>query len=115
MKSARYAISRHIPIFFDTELRGLYRYDQVAMLPPETASKPEGWGQRRAPYGKYREIVAIRFGQYDLTVSSPNESPPLGQVTLAYPDGEVAGPLDQETWRRIGRLIRNREGISDAA
>lgn len=110
MKSARYSLSRHLPEFFDTELRGLYRFDQITVLPPEDAPRPEGMSHlRRPPFGKYRELVAARFGPYDLSVYSPNERPPLGEVVLTYADGEISGPLDQATWQRLGAFIRNRE------
>jgi len=110
MKSARYALSRHLPVFFETELRGVYRFDEITVLPPEDAPRPEGMSPlRRPPYGKYRELVSARFGSYDLEVYSPNERPPLGEVVLKYPDGEISGPLDQVTWQRLGTFIRNRE------
>lgn len=110
IRSARNSLSRHLPIFFDTELRGLYRYDDAQKLPPESAPHPEGMSAlRRPPYGKYRELVEIRFGPYDLSVFSSNERPPLGEVVLIYADGEISGPIDQATWQRLGAFIRNRE------
>lgn len=117
MKTARFGLSRHIQAFFETELCGLFRFDQVTIRPPESAAHPVGLHPlRRPPFGRHREIVEIRFGQYDLAVSSPNEKPPLGEIVLSHPDGEETGPLDYVTWQRIGSLIRNREReISNAA
>lgn len=112
MKSARYGLSRHIQAFFDIELRGIFRFDQAAVAPPEEAPRGELPGMSR-PFGKYREIVAIQFGQYDLSVASSNEKPPLGEVMLSCPDGKEFGPLDQVTWQRLGAFIRKQEGKSD--
>lgn len=110
MKSARYGLSRQLQTFFETELCGLYRFDQAEFLPPEEAARPEGWSHlRRPPYGKWRERIEVRFGVYDLSAASSNESPPLGEIKLASPEGEVSGPLDHETWRRMGEFIWNRE------
>lgn len=116
MKSPRHGLSRHLQVFFETELCGRYRFDRVAFLPAEKAPLPEGWSPlRRSPFGKWRELVAIRFGIYDLSVASPNETPPLGEIRLVHPDGEEYGPLDTATWQRIGKFIREREEISNAA
>lgn len=110
MKSARHGLSRHLLAFFETELCGLFRYQDAELMPAEDAPLPAGWSPlRRPPHGKYRELVAVRFGVYDLSVASPNECPPLGKITLAHPSGDEYGPLDDSTWKRIGAFIRNRE------
>lgn len=110
MKSARFGLSRHLQVFFETELCGLYRFDEIQILPAEDAPRPEGWSVlRRAPFGKYRELITIRFAMYELSVASPNENPPLGEITLIHPDGEERGPLDHATWKRIGAFIRERD------
>lgn len=115
-KSARLGLSRNLLAFFETELCGLFRFDQVKFLPPEDASRPIGWSAlRRPPFGKYRELISIQFGPYDLSVASPNEAPPLGEIILTHPDGHEVGPLDQTTWQRIGLLIRNNERVLYAA
>lgn len=109
-KSARFGLSRHLQAFFETELCGLYRFDQVVILPAEKAPLPEGWSPlRRSPFGKYRELIIVRFAMYELAVSSPNEKPPLGEITLEHPDGREYGPLDHATWQRIGKIIRERD------
>lgn len=117
MKSPRVGLSRHIQVFFETELCGRYRFDEVVFLPPEEAARPAGWSPlRRPPFGRHRELVAIQFGAYDLSVASPNEKPPLGEILLVHPDGREYGPLDEATWKRLGNLIRTREGdLSHAA
>lgn len=115
-KSARFGLSRHLQVFFETELRGRFRFDEISFLPAEPAPLPDGWhALRRPPFGKYRELIAIRFGQYDMSVASPNEKPPLGEIMLVYPGGQEYGPLDSITWQRIGAFIREREEIEHAA
>jgi hypothetical protein len=118
MKSARFGLSRHIQIFFETELCGLFRFDQIEFLEPEDAPRPPGMSVlRRPPFGKHREIVAVQFGAYNLSVCSPNEAPPLGEIVLTIRDGHTErGPLDETTWKKIGEFIRTRErDISNAA
>lgn len=111
MKSARFGLSRHVQVFFETELCGLYRFDQIEIMMPEDAPRPEGWSVlRRPPFGRHREVITVRFGLYELSVLSPNEAPPLGEVVLELPgDEKVSGPLDEATWKRIGTTIRDRE------
>ena len=94
----------------ELELRGLYRFDDVAFMPAEPAILPDGWPEyRRPPLGKYRELVLIRFGLYDLEVQSPVCHPPLGLIMLTHADGVETGPLDSTVWKRIGKFIRHRE------
>ena len=117
MKSPRIGLSRHVQVFFETELLGLYRFDQAEFAVTEEAPRPPGMSPlRRPPFGWHREIVEVRFGTYDLSVSSPNEAPPLGEIVLVHPDGEERGPLDDTTWKQIGTFIRTREkDLSHAA
>lgn len=110
MKAVRLGLSRHVQVFFETELCGLFRFDQVDFMQPEAAKVPTGWSPlRRPPFGKHREVVEVRFGTYDLSVASPNEVPPLGEVVLTHADGKERGPLDEATWKHIGSIIRERE------
>lgn len=103
--NGRAGLFRQLQQFFETELCGVYRWDGVAHFPAEKTNRVEG--ERPNAFGKLKEIVAVRFGDYDLTVFSPNEDPPLGWAMLNYPNGAVEGPLDQTTWARIGAFIRS--------
>lgn len=117
MKSPRLGLSRHVQVFFEVDLCGLFRFDQAEIDQPEQAELPKGWSPlRRPPLGKYREIVSVRFGVYNLRVSSPSEVPPLGEIVLIHPDGRESGPLDETTWKRMGAIVRAFErGEHDAA
>lgn len=112
MRSARFGLSRHLQVFFETELCGLFRFDQVEFMQPEAAPLPEGWSKlRRPPFGRNREKVEVRFGTYDLAILSPNEVPPLGEIVLTHAGGVERGPLDEATWKRMGTIIRERERV----
>ena len=111
MKSARYGLSRQLQAFFETELCGLFKFDAATILPPEPAPRPEGWSHlRRPPFGKFRELISVQFAQYNMEIASPNEKPPLGEISIFHHDGQESGPLDQTTWERIGAFVRKREG-----
>ena len=93
--------------FFEQELCDLGTWDDVVVKPGELAEK---WPHdRRNPYGNYKEIAAITFRDYELTVKSPFEAPPLGLVECRLGDQVESGPLDQTTWTRLGKFIRNNE------
>lgn len=96
----RVALCSHIRQFVDTELPGLYRFDDLEFMPPEKKSE--------RGRDKWRETAEVRFGPYNLTVSLPGEKPPLGLIELSYMGGNVTGPLDTATWNRIGERIRGR-------
>jgi hypothetical protein len=103
---ARVQLMRMLQGMFETHLRGLYRWGEVAFHVAEAADKPEG--KRKQAYGKFKEIVAIRFGDYDLTVESPNERPPLGHIVLTGPSGTIEiDSLDASALDQIGRRIRS--------
>jgi hypothetical protein len=105
--NGRAGLFRQLQVFFETELCGLYRWDQVAHFAAQRSDKIEG--ERPNAFGKLKEIVGVRFDNYDLTVFSPNEDPPLGWAMLNYPNDVIEGPLDQSTWARIGAFIRSQK------
>lgn len=83
-------------------------------MPVPLAEIPQG--KTRNPTGKYCEIVHVRFGVFDLEIASPEQTPPLGRVTLKSPDGIVEGPPDPETWKKIAaQIARNHEVKSNVA
>lgn len=112
--NGRLVLFRGLQVFFETELCGLYRWDQVAHYVPEH-SEPEP-GKRKNIYGKYKEIVVVRFGDYDLSVFSPNQDPPLGWIMLNHHHGDtlIEGPLDAVTWSKVGEFIKS-QAKKDAA
>lgn len=107
MIHARAALISHIRTFVETELAGLYRFDDIEHYTPET-SEPNG--KRVNPYGKFKEIAEVRFGNYHLAVKSSHEAPPVGSATLTFLGKRADGPLDAVTWRHFGTIIREREG-----
>jgi hypothetical protein len=93
---------------FETELRGVFSWDEVQHHVAEPAEPlPNG---RRNPLGKHKERVVLEFGRFRLEVSSPEEVPPLGKIEL-YSDGELRaqGPLDANVWARVGSVIKERQ------
>lgn len=110
MLHARAQLMRQVQTLFETHLRGLYRWGEVAILPPDEVDKVPG--QRRQAFGKYKEVVSVRFGIFDLTVESPNEWPPLGRVRLDGPETVEVSSLDASAWDRIGSIIKHHhEGV----
>lgn len=91
--------------FFERELCGAFRWDEVAHHMPEHAEKgPRG---KRNPLGKYRERIAMSFGDFQLEVASSEDAPPLGQIRLLERDElRVEGPIDTVTWAQAGRAIK---------
>lgn len=97
--------------FFEQELRDVCTWDQVKVLDAELAEREKY--DRRNRYGDHKEIAAVAFGDYEITVSSPFQAPPLGLVQCRHGDQEVeSGPLDQSTWTRLGKFIRDNEAGS---
>ena len=108
MIRARVQLMRLLQEMFEKHLRGLYRWGQVEFHVAEQAEKLPG--KSRQAFGKYREIVSIRFGDYDLVVESSNERPPLGHVILTGPTGTIEEQsLDGVVLDRIGQVIRNQQ------
>lgn len=106
MITARRALLAHVRVFVETELAGLYRYDDMAHHVPERSDAEAG--KRPNLYGKFREAVSVTFGNYQLTVESPHEKPPLGWVTLRCLGSIEEGPLDPVTWGILGSFVRQR-------
>lgn len=105
MLHARYQLMRLLQGFFETHLRGLYRWGEVKFHVAEEVDNPVG--QRRSPFGKFKEVVSVRFGPYDLTVESPNQSPPLGKITLIGPGAEFGeNSLDEAALGRCAAIIK---------
>lgn len=109
---------RHAQDFFNSDLIGLYRWDQVRIAPPELRSvlapnlpRAERRKQMEAREGggKYVEQERLRFGPWEILLYSAQERGPLGEVTLRDFDTSrelVTGPLDSATWNKIGEHIR---------
>ena len=90
---------------FERHLRGLYEWGKVDIHIPEEVEKLPG--QRRNAFGKFKEVVSIRLGIFDLTLESPNEAPPLGRITLDGPEGSIVEQsLDEIALDRIGAAIK---------
>lgn len=110
MIRSRVHICRQLQAFFETELRGLYQWGAVEILPSETALAPAGVKLNRRQ--KYRDAVVVVFGPFRIEVVSAAEAPPLGSVVLTGPGESYRGKIDAETWAACGSQIRstNTEG-----
>lgn len=104
---ARVSLFRHLQIFFETHLRGVYRFDQFVPYPAHDAT-PMETGKRRWEFGKTKEIVEGRIGDFEVLLASPLEVPPLGRVALRKINGQtmVTGPLDPATFERMGEALK---------
>lgn len=112
------ALLRHAQDFFNSDLIGLYRWDQVRIAPPELRSvlapnlppvERRKQMEAREGGGKYVEQERLRFGPWEILLYSAQERGPLGEVTLRDFDTSrelVTGPLDPATWKKIGEHIR---------
>lgn len=104
---ARSALFRHLRAFMETQTVGLFtvndtRHHVARPAEPQT-------GKRKFAFGREEEVVEVDFGDYELTIISPYQFPPLGRITLRWPGGEIDGPLDQSIFDRAGAAIRERE------
>lgn len=113
------ALLRHAQDFFNSDLVGLYRWDRVAIDPPEKRQalapnlppvERRKQMEAREGGGKYVERERLRFGDWEILLYSAQERGPLGEVTLRQAGGVevrdlVTGPLDPATWRKIGDYI----------
>lgn len=93
--------------FVEQELSGLGTWNDVTPLDGELAEL--GPYNRRNPLGRFKEIAAITFRDYEITIKSPQESPPLGLISWQYHHLVDQGPIDQTTWQRLGKFIRDNE------
>lgn len=109
---------RHAQDFFNSDLVGLYRWDQVRIAPPEKREvlapnlppvERRKQIEAREGGGKYLEQERLRFGPWEILLYSAQERGPLGEVSLRDFDTArelVTGPLDSATWKKIGERIR---------
>ena len=104
---ARAALFRQVREFLETQAVGLYGVRDVAYFVARPAEDKREGGRRFA-FGREREIVEGKFGEFEIVLESPNEVPPLGRLTLRWPGGEVDGPIDRMTFERAGAAIRGR-------
>lgn len=107
MIHARAQLCRLLQNFFELQLCGDFSWGSAEILPAEAVVPVEG-GRARFPFGKTREIVSIRFGEFDLVVESSHEAPPLGRITITGSSGRlIEQSLDSSAWERIGRFVIN--------
>lgn len=110
------ALRRQIQECFHTHLVGLYRFEDVQIEPRRKMDRPppSEWKRNRRgglirpdiEPGKHHVSLRLQFGVWDLEVDGPSEHPPLGWVRLTG-HGEVEGPLDPATWKRIADHIKS--------
>lgn len=112
MIRARKSLIAAARCFFESELCGLFLWDNVVLHTAEP-SKPLADG-RSNPFGKHREALTVDFSHFRLTVLSPEEAPPLGDIRLEdqHSGEHCDGPLDHASWVRIGQFIRERANVS---
>lgn len=102
MLSARSLLLRQLQQFFETDLVGLYSWFNVRHRQGE--KNPKEKGRRQTDM----ERVYVDFGDYSISVSTPDHAPPLGEILLynAVSGETTKGPLDASTWASIGEKIR---------
>ncbi len=110
----RRSLMRLAQQFFVDELVGVYSLDGAKVVDPIEVPREKGRGRDE---GRYRALVALTFGPFELEIVAPGEQDVFGQVS---PLGKVevicggvermSGPLDAATWKRIGAFIRERAG-----
>lgn len=99
--NARKQLFRQLQQFFEQHLTGLWTISDVAFEPPELLPKERGRRQL------HREIVTGYFGAYTICLSSPEEKPPLGEISCTSFHGlSVRGPLDARIWELIAAEIK---------
>lgn len=109
MMRARAALYRHLQALFEMELRDLYRLSDFISYQPQPAEEHTE-RKRRWAYGKLKEIVEGRFGDFEILLASPNEVPPLGRVTLRYRNSQIlTGALDSVTFAKIGAAVKHHQ------
>lgn len=110
MIRAKSALTRQVQEFFLEHLVGIVRWDEIEHKPPEkrdpTPNRDARGKRIDKPDGKFRELISMSFGIYDLTVESANDHPPLGWVTFTSRHEPIEGPLERSTWLRIAEQIK---------
>jgi hypothetical protein len=112
--SARSALIGALRSFFETELCGVYGWDQAKLLPSEAAEpiaremRNGAVVMRRNPMGKFKEKAGVTFGDFEMSVASSEEAPPLGRIEVRNrKSGAVCeGVIDHSTWVQAGLFIR---------
>lgn len=114
--NGRAALVRQLQAFFEMKMLGLFSWRTVG---EEDEDAPEGTIRLRAPErhpkipGKRqldKDVVAVDFGGYALSVHAPSEAPPLGKIVVFHPElGSIEGPLDEVTWGRVEKFIKERQ------
>lgn len=126
MTHARRALFAHLRLFVERELGGLFSWDQVEHHPGYPSedvhrTKTDAHGRvwmigapRKNPAGPLKEIVEIKVGAFVVRLHSPHERGPCGLLEVEFPDAgsmiEV-GPIDQSSFNRLGKMIRDREAV----
>lgn len=115
MIRANAALTRQAQEMFHRHLLGCFSWEDVMFAPAERTEKAhpvfnERGRKRRgeSPEGKYRQIIAMEFGIWQLRIEGPVEHPPLGWVMLDG-RGEIEGPLDPAVWDKIGQHIKTKQ------
>lgn len=106
MINARVCLFGTLRSFVEQNLCGLVTWKDMT-IDPALPTEKVAHG-RRNPFGKFKEIVTVRFGDYTLTARSPDADPPLGWLKLEYDHGCEQGPLDQSVLDMMGKFIRSR-------
>lgn len=121
MINPRTALTRIAQEFFHQHLIALYRWDEVEYEPPErvenivlTRSERRAMAKRGITVpepldGKYREVIRMGFGPYNLMLKSSVEAPPCGIAVLSTGDNKIEGPLDAKTWQEFADFIHERQ------
>lgn len=104
MLSSRALLIRQLQQFFELHLVGLYRWPGSELRAPEKQEKVRGRRQLD------KEMVVVDFDGYSLLIKSPDDSPPLGEITLfdTRNGSSVKGILDEATWVRIADYIKEK-------
>lgn len=109
MLSNRALLIRQLQEFFETHLRGRYSWFDVQHRTPEKADKLPGRRQLD------KELVAIDFGDYSITVQSPDDVPPLGRIVLynVRTAETLTEILDAKSWDRIAEKIKSPDTLKE--
>ena len=117
MLHPREMLRRQLEEFFFNQLLDVQRWDQVQIERPIPVLKvpyhqrPKNeYGrpieQRIEKFGKFEELVTVKFRGYSLSIWSPSDEPPLGKLALLGNGVAIDGPIVPETWQKIAEVIR---------
>lgn len=110
VRSARVGLMANARAFFEQYLNGLFNWDLVVHHRAEPL--PPLDNGRKNPLGKFRERAVLGFGEFQLTVESSEEHPPLGWIECRHMDSgkTCEGVPDPVTWANVADFIK-RENI----